>query len=62
MALHPEGRRASIERLAFHPVAEQVRAIADTALDRELERRSRGEARALPEAENRLERAALKLA
>jgi Protein of unknown function (DUF3363) len=45
VALHPEGRRASVERLAYHPVRDQVLAIADTALDRELDRRSRGEAR-----------------
>jgi len=52
VALHPEGRRAHLERLAFHPVREQVLAIADTALDRELDRMARGQARELPETEN----------
>ena len=52
VALHPEGRRAAIERLAFYSPAEQVRAVADTALDRELDRLAQGQARELPETEN----------
>jgi hypothetical protein len=51
VALHPEGRRASIERLAFHSIDEQVRAVADTALDRELDRLAQGRTRQLPETE-----------
>jgi hypothetical protein len=48
VALEPDGKRAAIERLAFHPVQEQVHARADTALDRELDRIARGRARVLP--------------
>jgi type IV secretory pathway VirD2 relaxase len=48
IALAPEGKRASIERLSYYPVSEQTRAVADTELDRELDRVARGEARRLP--------------
>lgn len=49
VTLHPEGRRASIERIAFHPVKDQARALADTALDRDLDAIARGEERRLPQ-------------
>ncbi len=48
VALAPEGKRAGIERLSYHPVSDQTRALADTELDRELDRLARGEARRLP--------------
>lgn len=48
VALAPDGKRASIERLSYHPVGEQTRAVADTELDRELDRLARGQTRQLP--------------
>ena len=48
VALAPDGKRASVERLCYHPVSDQTRAVADTELDRELDRLARGEARQLP--------------
>jgi hypothetical protein len=49
VALEPEGKRAQVERLSFHQLETQVRARAETELDRELDRRARGEATRLPE-------------
>lgn len=48
VALTPEGRRGSIERLSFHAPEDQVHARAQTELDRELERVARGELPHLP--------------
>lgn len=49
VALAPAGKRAAIERLAFHGLAEQVAVSAETELDRELDRIARGATRRLPE-------------
>lgn len=51
-ALEPAGKRPIIDRLAFHPVAQQLSARADTELDRELDRIARGQPRQLPALDN----------
>jgi type IV secretory pathway VirD2 relaxase len=48
VALEPEGKRAAIERLSYHSLETQIPALAETALDRELDRIARREARRLP--------------
>ena len=50
VALEPDGKRARVERLSFHGLDAQVRARAETELDRELDRRARGVAERLPDA------------
>ncbi len=49
VALAPEGKRASVERLSFHGLDAQVPVRAETELDRELDRQARGEATRLPD-------------
>lgn len=51
-ALEPAGKRPVIDRLAFHPVSQQLSARADTELDRELDRIAKGEPRQLPTLDN----------
>ncbi|GIK48517.1 MAG: hypothetical protein BroJett013_12140 [Alphaproteobacteria bacterium] len=49
VALTPEGRRGAIERLSFHSPGEQSQAWAQTELDRDLDRVTRGEPARLPD-------------
>jgi type IV secretory pathway VirD2 relaxase len=50
VALTPEGKRGSIERLSFHAPEEQVHVRAQTELDRELNRIASGQTPHLPDA------------
>ncbi len=49
VALAPEGKRGTVERLSFHGLEAQVQVRAETELDRELDRQARGEPMRLPE-------------
>lgn len=49
VALTPEGRRGGVERLSFHSPDQQSGVWAQTELDRELDRVSRGQAPRLPD-------------
>ncbi|HVZ99663.1 MAG TPA: DUF3363 domain-containing protein [Caulobacterales bacterium] len=48
VTLEPDGKRAAIERLSYHPLEAQIPARAETELDRELDRIARGAERRLP--------------